>query len=50
MVFRWKSDEKRTAHWNKRRTRGHIPNDFMVDDYEEFIISLINGNENEIYL
>src|SRR5690625_1699909 len=48
--LRWKSEHKRLYHFLKRKKRGHIPDDFTIEDYERYIHNIINGIENEIYL
>jgi|SRR5690625_3706737 len=48
--LRWKSEHKRLYHLLKRKKRGHIPDDFTIEDYERYIHNIINGIENEIYL
>lgn len=48
--LKWKSEDKRIQHLITRKDYGHIPDDFLIKDYESLILNLINGNETEIYL
>lgn len=45
----WKPG-KGEGHLNKRKIMGHIPQDYTLDDYNNLIKSIVNDNENEIYL
>lgn len=47
--LRWKIG-KNIEHLEKRKRKGHIPNDFTLNDYERVILSIINDVENDVYL
>ena len=45
----WKPG-KGEGHLNKRKIMGQFPQDYTLDDYNNLIKSIVNDNENEIYL
>jgi hypothetical protein len=37
-------------HLKTRKEYGHIPDDFSMKDYENVIMKIINGKENDVFL
>ena len=46
---KWKQG-KDIHHLNKRKTRGHIPLDWRLEDYNQLIVDIVKELENETYL
>ncbi len=47
--LRWKTD-KDLKHLQTRKEYGHIPGDFSLADYENVILNIMNGKENDVFL
>lgn len=45
----WKSD-KESHHFLKRKRRGHIPEDWVLQDYNNLIVNMIKELDNETFL
>lgn len=37
-------------HLEKRKSRNEIPKDWSLNDYNEFILSIMNNKENNVYV
>lgn len=37
-------------HLEKRKARNEIPKDWSLNDYNEFILSIMNNKENNVYV
>lgn len=45
----WRNGKDFT-HLKTRKDYGHIPYDMTIDDYNKLIMSIVQGNNNELYL
>lgn len=46
---KWKSDSALNNHVKKRINKGHIPNDWSVNDYNNKIREIMNKDNLEVY-
>lgn len=47
--LKWKKGEDE-KHLNKRIKKGHLSNDFTLNDYEKIILGIMNGKDNDVYI
>jgi len=47
--LKWKTG-KDLKHLRTRKEYGHIPDDFSLSDYENVILKIMNGKENDVFL
>lgn len=46
---KWKPGSE-CYHYEKRKSRGHIPKDWEIKDYNKHIMNIMNNIENEVHL